>query len=266
MTDGTASLSIVDAFTGRPFAGNPAAVCRLVGPRPASWMQDVAAEMNLSETAFLWPLGGAWSLRWFTPRAEVDLCGHATLAAAHVLWEQGSVAPEAPLTFETRSGDLHAVRRGERIELDFPATPATEAVPPAGLCEAIGVRPVFVGKTRFDYLLETAAEADLVAARPDFRQLAAVETRGVILTSRTDRPGFDFTSRFFAPAVGVDEDPVTGSAHCALGPYWAARLGDRELIGWQASRRGGAVHVRLAGERVALSGEAVTVLRGELLA
>src|SRR5574341_980942 len=212
----------VDAFAARPFAGNPAAVCVLERPADPRWMQDVAREMNLSETAFLVPRDGEFDLRWFTPAAEVALCGHATLASAKV--------------------------------------------PPAGLIEALGggAAPLFVGKTRFDYLLELASEETIRALKPDFGALRALSVRGIIVTARGSSGEFDFVSRFFAPGVGVDEDPVTGSAHCGLTPYWAGRLGKQEMVAYQASPRGGIVRVRLQGDRVILAGQAVTVLRGEL--
>lgn len=255
----------IDAFTAEPFRGNPAAVCLLDAEREARWMQDVAAEMSLSETAFLLRRDDGYALRWFTPSTEVDLCGHATLASAHALWEEKLLDPTAVARFHTKSGPLTAERQGEWIELDFPATPDVESVPPAGLLEAIGVaRPVYVGRNRFDYVIELASEDDVRAVAPDYNRLRTVPARGVIVTSRSNE--YDFVSRFFAPAVGVDEDPVTGSAHCCLTPYWSARLGKSELVGHQVSKRGGIVRVRLQGERVKLAGRAVTIVRGELLA
>lgn len=256
----------IDAFADQPFAGNPAAVCLLPEPRADGWMQRVAQEMNLSETAFLVREEDGFRLRWFTPAAEVDLCGHATLAGAHVLWEQGRLRPEEPARFHTRSGLLTAVRRGEQVELDFPATPAAPAAPPAGLAELLGAEIQFVGRTRFDYLVQLAAEADVRALKPDIARLAALPVRGLIVTARASTAPFDFVSRFFAPAVGVPEDPVTGSAHCCLAPFWRDRLGKDEMTGFQASARGGVVGVRVEGGRVKLRGRAVTVLRGELLA
>jgi PhzF family phenazine biosynthesis protein len=256
----------VDAFTDRPFAGNPAAVCVLPAPADAAWMQDVAREMNLSETAFLIRRQDGFDLRWFTPAVEVDLCGHATLASAHVLWEDGHLAPGAQARFHTKSGLLTADRRGAWIELDFPATRAEPALAPAGLFEALHVTPRFVGRSRFDYLLEVDGEDTVQNVRPDFGALAHVDARGVIVTSRAATDGYDFVSRFFAPRAGVPEDPVTGSAHCALAPYWSAKLGTPDLVGYQASARGGVVRTRLAGDRVILGGQAVTVLRGDLTA
>ncbi|MFI5403569.1 MAG: PhzF family phenazine biosynthesis protein [Planctomycetota bacterium] len=253
----------VDAFAAEPFTGNPAAVCLLDRARDDRWMQDVAAEMNLSETAFLLPEGDAWRLRWFTPATEVDLCGHATLASAHVLWVTKKGGPGG-LRFLTRSGDLMASRRGGMIEIDLPALPTAEEPPPPGLVEAIGVKPCSAHRSRFDRLLELESEDAVRAVKPDFRALRGVDTRGVIVTSRGKR--HDFVSRFFAPAAGVDEDPVTGSAHCVLAPFWAVRLKKAQMAGFQASRRGGEVRVRLEKDRVFLGGLARTVLEGELKA
>ena len=254
----------VDSFTEEPFAGNPAGVCLLEEARDERWMQAVAREMNLSETAFLLRDGDGFKLRWFTPAVEVSLCGHATLASAHVLWEVGALPPSATARFSTASGELRAARRGDLIEMDFPAKPEQRAEPPADLLESLGVRPAYIGKNVFDYLLLLPSEEAVRAVKPDFALLRTVDVRGVIVTAPASRPGFDFVSRFFAPAVGVDEDPVTGSAHCALTPFWAARLGKKEMVGYQASFRGGVVHVRDAGRRVFLGGRAVTILRGEL--
>lgn len=253
----------VDAFTARPFAGNPAAVCVLPGPRDERWMQHVATEMNLAETAFLYREGPAWRLRWFTPAVEVDLCGHATLASAHVLWEDGHAPRHTPLAFLTRSGTLGAAARDEWIELDFPAEPARPVDPPPQLLEALGTTGT-VARNRMDYLVEVADEAIVRRLAPDLGRLRLIPTRGVVVTARAAAP-YDFVSRFFGPAVGVDEDPVTGSAHCALGPWWAERLGRTALTGYQASSRGGVVRVEVRGTRVALLGQAVTVLRGDLL-
>jgi PhzF family phenazine biosynthesis protein len=256
----------VDAFADSPFAGNPAAVCILPEPRDERWMALVAREMNLSETAFLAPNGDGYGLRWFTPAVEVDLCGHATLASAHVLWEDGHLAPVAQARFHTRSGLLTAERRdGGWIEMDFPAALATPIEAPPEMARALGVTPLFCGKNRLDYLVEVESEAAVRALTPDLAALRAFGARGVIVTARSDSPGYDFVSRFFAPGAGIDEDPVTGSAHCGLGPFWAPRLGKTELVGYQASARGGVVRVRLEGERVKLGGQAVTVLRGELV-
>ncbi len=269
----SAPLFIVDAFTAERFAGNPAAVCLLEADDPrsrdTSFMQSLGREMNLAETAFPVPRGGAggtdFDLRWFTPEAEVALCGHATLASVHVLRETGRVAANATLRFHTKSGVLTATANGAEITLDFPATPAAETTAPPALLAAVGARPVFVGRTRFDWLLELGSAAEVRALRPDLAKIAeAKDVRGVIVCARSDDARFDFISRFFAPAVGVPEDPVTGSAHCALTPHFARILGKTEMTALQASRRTGVVRVRLAGDRVLLSGRAVTVVRGAL--
>jgi PhzF family phenazine biosynthesis protein len=260
-------ICTVDSFTAEPFRGNPAGVCLLSAPREAAWMQSVAAEMNLSETAFLHQEGEVLRLRWFTPKVEVELCGHATLASAHVLWETGRLAPAETARFETLSGRLAAVRRGQEIELDFPATPPEPAAPPPALLAALGpacARPRFVGRTRFDWLVEIDSEASVRALRPDFAPLRSLGSRGVIVTSAASTRPFDFVSRYFAPAVGIDEDPATGSSHSSLAPYWRERTGRDEMAACQLSARGGVLRVRVAGDRVALGGRAVTVFRGEL--
>jgi PhzF family phenazine biosynthesis protein len=256
----------VDAFTDRAFAGNPAAVCFLEGPREAGWMQDVAREVSLSATAFLLPAGGGFHLRWFTPTAELELCGHGTLASAHALWETGRVGAGEAVRFQTASGALTAERRGEWIELDFPARRVEAAEPPAGLLAAFGAEPAWMGKTGPNYFLELPGEDAVRATAPDLTVVRSLGVRGVIVTARGSANPFDFVSRYFAPGVGIDEDPVTGSAHCALAPYWAQRLGKEEMLAYQASARGGVVRVRAVGERVKLGGQAVTVLQGRLLA
>lgn len=260
----------VDAFTNRPFAGNPAAVCILAQVASEQWMRDVAREMNLSETAFLVPRlsdaqPGAYDLRWFTPAVEVDLCGHATIAGAHVLWEEGHLSRDLQARFHTRSGLLLADLRGDWIELDFPATPPVPTAPQPHLLDALGTTAKFVGKTRFDYFIEIQSEEALRALSPDFTALRRCGVRGIVVTAPSSSMEFDFVSRFFAPGSGIDEDPVTGSAHCALAPYWSVRLGKQALVACQASARGGVVCVCVKGERVILGGQAVTVLRGELL-
>jgi len=268
----TEPLVQVDAFTAEPFRGNPAAVCLLDTPRVEEWMLAVAAEMNLSETAFV-VLGpdDELPLRWFTPKVEVELCGHATLATAHVLWETGARDPEEPIRFATASGILTcSVDRDETIWMDFPALPSEEIDEPAGLADALGAAPVRVARNRHDHLVELADAAAVRTLAPDFGAVAAIETRAVVVTAPADGDGdvdeaVDFVSRCFGPRVGIDEDPVTGSAHCALGPWWAPRLGRTELIGHQVSARGGIVHVDVRDERVRLGGRAVTVLRGELV-
>ena len=255
----------VDAFTSRVFAGNPAAVCILPGPQDDRWMQKVAQEMNLSETAFLYRHGDGFHLRWFTPTVEVDLCGHATLASAHVLWEAGYVKAEDPARFYTRSGLLTAERKGHWIELDFPAEPEERTTAPPDLARALGVPLKYVGKNRWDYLVEVDSEETVRNMKPDFTLLGAIPIRGVIVTSLATSQEYDFVSRFFAPRAGINEDPVTGSAHCCLGPFWSNRLSKNEFVAYQASTRGGVVRVRVRGDRVYLGGQAVTVLRGELL-
>jgi PhzF family phenazine biosynthesis protein len=259
-------ITQVDAFTSEPFAGNPAAVCVLPEPRDERWMQAVAREMNLPATTFLVERADGFELRWFTATVELELCGHGTLASAHTLWEQGHLKPAEPARFHTRSGLLTATREREWIELDFPAEPEVPATAPADLARALGVTPKYVGRNRLDYLVELQSEEAVRTLTPDLRSLGMITTRGVAVTSVAGSAEYDFVSRFFAPSAGIDEDPVTGSAHCCLGPFWQRRLGKDELVGYQASSRGGRVRVRPLGERVRLGGQAVTVLRGELLA
>ena len=261
-----APLFQVDAFAAGPFTGNPAAVCLLDAPGDPAWMQSVAAEMNLSETAFVHALdgeAGRFGLRWFTPTVEVDLCGHATLASAHVLWETDPHAGGKPARFETRSGTLTATKRGELVELDFPGDPVAPAEPDPGLLDALGVATREVSSGRIGWVLELADASAVRAVSPDFVRLAAFDI--AVVTARSDDPAYDFVSRCFGPKFGIDEDPVTGSAHCALGPYWAERLGKTELTGYQASARGGVVRVRVEGDRTVLGGRAVTITRGELV-
>jgi PhzF family phenazine biosynthesis protein len=256
----------VDAFASGPFAGNPAAVCLLEAPADPAWMQAVGAEMNLSETAFVHRLDGEgrFGLRWFTPSVEVDLCGHATLASAHVLWETLRLPVHTAAQFETRSGVLTATRSGDEVELDFPSDPVEPAAPEPGLLDALGVAAEAVSSGRIGWVLELADAGAVRDTEPDFARL---EPFGIaVVTAPSDVPAYDFVSRCFGPKFGIDEDPVTGSAHCALGPYWAERLGKSELTGYQASARGGVVRVRTAGDRTILGGRAVTVMRGELLA
>jgi PhzF family phenazine biosynthesis protein len=254
----------VDAFTSRPFGGNPAAVYVLPAAAPEDWMRDVAREMNLSETAFLVPQDDGFNPRWLTPTVEVELCGHATLASAHTLWETGVLRPDAQARFYTRSGLLTAERKGDWIELDFPALPQ-ESTSADDVVAALRITPRYVGKAQPDYLVELDSEEAVRNMAPDFSQLKRTEARGVVVTARAKRREYDFVSRFFAPGAGIDEDPVTGSAHCVLGPYWAKHLGKAEFVAYQASQRGGVVKVRLAGDRVKLGGQAVTVMRGELI-
>lgn len=264
-------ISVVDAFTRRPFSGNPAAVCRWPEGQAVTddWLQSIAAELNLSETAFLFRrVDGGWDLRWFTPTTEVDLCGHATLAAAHALWESGTSPTDAPLRFLTRSGWLTCERRADGIALDFPARPPQPYSAPQALWAGLRMtasNAVWVGRDVDDALVELPDEAAVRSIQPDFGQLASVPVRGVIVTAPAADPAYDFVSRFFAPRAGIPEDPVTGSAHCALAVHWSRRLGRNLLHGWQASARGGAVDVELRGDRVTLIGQAVTTWRGEWL-
>ena len=261
----TISIACVDSFTDRAFAGNPAAVCLLDEPRDAAWMQQMAAEMNLAETAFVVREPGGFGLRWFTPAVEVDLCGHATLAAAHVLWGDGVVPDGEPMAFRTRSGVLGAARRDGMIELDFPAEPAVEVAAPAGLAEALGLPVLWSGRNRMDYIVEVSGgERELRGMVPDLGAIGKLEARGLIVTCIGTGTKYDFLSRFFAPQSGINEDPVTGSAHCCLGPFWAARLNRTNLVGFQASPRGGEVRVNVNGARVTLGGQAVTVYTGTL--
>ncbi|MCE9635741.1 MAG: PhzF family phenazine biosynthesis protein [Planctomycetes bacterium] len=261
-------LFLVDAFADRAFTGNPAAVCVLDRQRPDDWMQSLAAEMNQSETAFLLPDDLGWHLRWMTPLVEVDLCGHATLAAAHVLWETGIEEKERSIHFRTRSGDLVAWHVADDVEMNFPRTPVeAELAPedlPRDIADALGVRVLRHGRNARDRLVEVDSERTVREVAPDLRALAAAWRGGLIVTARSSDARWDFVSRFFAPGMGVDEDPVTGSAHCALGPWWQQRLGKDDLTGYQASRRGGVVRVRVTEDRCYLRGRAVMVTRGEL--
>jgi len=257
---------LVDAFTSEPFTGNPAAVYLLESWRDDAWLQRVAREMNQSETAYLVRNADGFDLRWFTPLVEVDLCGHATLASAHVLLSTGVLAKNQPIRFSTRSGILTASAAGEQIELDFPLLPERPIESPGGLAEVLGVQPIYVGQSRHDLVVEVATDAEVRCACPDMARLAAVATRGVILTARSEDPRFDFVSRFFAPAAGIPEDPATGSAHCCLADFWRKRLQKDSFRAYQASSRGGVLSVRVTGERVVLAGQAITVARGELTA
>jgi len=257
----------VDAFAEEPFKGNPAGVCLLPGPADADWMQNVAAEMNVAETAFPLAEGDGFRLRWFTPKVEVKLCGHATLATAHILYERGILAPDQEARFETLSGLLTARRDGDLIELNFPARPPLPKPPEwaDAVVGALGIKPAYIGMSAEDVLFEAADEDAVRAIKPDFATLRSLPARGVIVTSRSSDKRFDFVSRFFAPAVGVDEDPVTGSSHTVLVPYWAKRLGRTSFTAYQASARGGVLYLRLDGDRVRITGSAVTVIRGEIL-
>jgi PhzF family phenazine biosynthesis protein len=255
----------VDAFAEAPFAGNPAAVCVLPGPADERWMQSMAAEMNLAATAFVDPRPNGFGLRWFSPRVELTLCGHGTLATAHVLWEEGLLDPRDRAAFHTLAGSLSARRDGEWIQLDFPTERERQELEvPEQLLRGLGVAsPAYVGKNRLDYLVELESEDVLTSLAPDRSLLASVPARGVIVTALGSGE-YDFVSRYFAPAIGIDEDHATGSAHCCLGPFWGARLGKDQMLAYQASPRGGVMRVRLKGDRVQLGGMAVTIFRGRL--
>ncbi|MDP6795387.1 MAG: PhzF family phenazine biosynthesis protein [Verrucomicrobiota bacterium] len=257
------SILQIDAFAAEPFTGNPAAVCLPATEPPTGWMQQVASEMNLSETAFAWPSGDGHRLRWFTPVAEVDLCGHATLATAHALWESGRLAKGEQAVFETQSGKLTASQAGDAIQLDFPAEPAEACVDDV-LEQAIGTEVIWCGKNRMDFMVQLPSANAVRRCRPDLPRLAKLETRGIIITAEADDDRTDFISRFFCPTLGINEDPVTGSAHCCLTPFWAERLGRNTLVGFQASKRGGFVRCTLTGDRVLLGGQAVTIFSGTM--
>jgi len=255
----------VDAFTSKAFRGNPAGVCLLDEPANEQWMQNVAAEMNLSETAFLVPQENGYELRWFTPATEVDLCGHATLASAHILFETETLSAAQPAVFFSKSGKLTVTHHEHHLEMDFPAEPPEEIAPPPSLLKALGVYPVASARNRMDVLLHLKTPDEVLSARPDFTALAQVPVRGVMITSESNDKNYDFISRFFAPAEGINEDPVTGSAHCCLGPYWQQKIGKSDFKAYQASARGGEIGVQVKGDRVLLTGSAVTVFRGELV-
>ena len=257
-------LFVVDAFASSPFTGNPAAVCVLDSPADEAWMQNVAMEMKHAETAFVYPLDFGYNLRWFTPTVEVALCGHATLATAHVLWSTGRLPETDAAIFHTKSGELICKKVDGLIQMDFPAKAVEPAEAPAGLSEALGVPVEWVGLNGMDYLVLTTDEAAVRNAIPNHPEIAKLPVRGVIITAKST--DYDFVSRFFAPGSGVPEDSVTGSAHCALGPFWAERLGKTELRAFQASPRGGEIGVQVVGDRVLLLGKAITVLTGELVA
>jgi PhzF family phenazine biosynthesis protein len=256
----------VDAFAEKMFEGNPAGVCILNGPADEQWMQSVAMEMNLSETAFLYKTDARWNLRWFTPETEVDLCGHAMLASAHILWETGALPKDGEAIFFTKSGRLSARKDGEHIVLDFPAEEDVPAEMPKALRGALGgAEALYCGRNRMDYIVELAGDAVVSGLKPDMRMLGSLACRGVIVTGASSDPAYDFVSLFFAPGAGIAEDPVTGSAHCCLGPYWKWKLGKSVFSAYQASRRGGKLKVEVKGDRVLLGGKAITVFSAELL-
>lgn len=259
----------VDAFSDRPFGGNPAAVCVLSQASNAAWMQAVAAEMNLSETAFLYPTEDAYHLRWFTPTAEVPLCGHATLASAHVLWSEGYLGKAAEARFQTKSGLLTATQADSWITLNFPAQPLKPSTATPELLKSLrGLEPIATfggGAAESNYLVELPSADYVRSLQPDFGLMRLVSAPGVIVTAPADTADFDFVSRYFAPNIGIDEDPVTGAAHCSLAPYWQKKLGKSNFLARQVSARGGTLKIQLQGDRVLLSGQAITVLKGTLL-
>lgn len=262
----TAPFYLVDAFARKAFTGNPAGVVILKEEIPAEVMQAIAMEVNQAETAFVRKTSEGFSLRWFTPAVEVDLCGHATVATAAAMWDYGAADREKSIEFLTRSGKLTATPRGQEIELNFPATPPTPSGNVQGLFGALGIDAArFLGRSRFDLLVEVESEEVVRGMKPDFASLKKVEVRGVIVTAKAEGKEYDFVSRFFAPAAGIDEDPVTGSAHCCLAPFWAEKLGKPALVGYQASPRGGFVAVETVGERVLLRGGYRVVIKGEII-
>jgi predicted PhzF superfamily epimerase YddE/YHI9 len=275
------SIAVVDAFTAEPYRGNPAGICVLHAPASDAWMQSVAIEMNHAETAFLVQRASSnrgssnedgYDLRWFTPGGEVDLCGHATLASAHYLWESGVLNDKEQARFLTRSGLLTAERLvidgTPWIELDFPSEPVSPAPAPDGLAAMLGADPVFIGRNRMDYLVELKDESTVRSLKPDLKQIAILSeaegSRGIIVTAMGADGEADIVSRCFYPHLRIDEDPVTGSAHCALAPYWIERVAKQEIVAYQASARGGWLRLRVAANRVKLRGQAVTTLRGTL--
>jgi PhzF family phenazine biosynthesis protein len=257
----------VDSFTDKPFGGNPAGVCLMTEQRDAKWMQAVAREMNVAETAFLQKAEEGYQLRWFSPEVEIDLCGHATLASAHILWQEGELKRNVEARFHTKSGLLTARPLPEEwIQLNFPATPPEAAPAPEKLDQMLGAAALYIGRSKFDLLVEVDGEKTVRSLQPDFNALRSIPVRGIIVTARATTQPFDFVSRFFGPAVGINEDPATGSSHCCLAPYWSGKLNKSELLAYQCSSRGGVLRVKNAGERVMLEGKATTVIKGELFA
>jgi PhzF family phenazine biosynthesis protein len=258
----TLTIYVVDAFTDQVFNGNPAAVCLTSEPLDEELMQRIASEMNLSETAFLFPLQEGYSLRWFTPNSEVDLCGHATLASAHMLWSTGILPLNQQASFFTKSGLLTAIKQDAWIQLNFPSEPVNACEYPSELMEALQIDPIYVGRNRWDYFIEVESEDNIKRLSPNFSLLRTIQTRGINVTSRSKE--YDFVSRCFFPAVGVDEDPVTGSSHCGLAPYWGLKLNKTDMYAYQASARGGILKISLHENRVLLSGQAVMVMKSDL--
>ncbi|MBP1748676.1 MAG: yddE [Deltaproteobacteria bacterium] len=255
----------VDSYTSRPFGGNPAGVCILTHPKVDSWMLNVAAEMNLSETAFIIRSANGYNLRWFTPKIEVELCGHGTLASAHIIWQEGLAREDEAILFQTKSGTLSCRRREASIAMDFPLLPEHQIDPPERLARSLGISPVYVGARGQDILVDVGSEEAVKEIRPDYSLMLELPIRGVIVTGRAGGQEFDFVSRFFAPRVGINEDPATGWAHCCLASYWSKRLMKNDLVARQVSERGGVIGMRIQGGRVELSGEAITVMKGEIV-
>ena len=258
-------IYIVDAFTDKAFKGNPAAVCLPKEDVDSSWMQNVAAEMNLSETAFLRKSIKGFNIRWFTPEVEVDICGHATLASAHVLWESSFLEKGEKAIFNSKSGILTAEKKNKEIELNFPSMPIKDISGTEKLQEVLGTNVIYEGKAKGYYIFEVESEKMVKNLKPNFSALEKITDCGVIVTSNSTSDEFDFVSRFFAPAYGINEDPVTGSAHCVLGPHWREKLNKKSMRAFQASERGGVLRIRVEDERVYIAGKAVTVLKGELV-
>lgn len=259
-----AKIVQVDSFTSELFKGNPAAVCLLEKQMDDSWMQNIAREMNLSETAFLFKIKDGYKLRWFTPVMEVDLCGHATLASAHVLYEEGLLSIDQQARFHTRSGVLTVIKKGDWLEMDFPAQKVTPVDVPPVLSEAVGPRPVYTGKNKTGYLFKYESEEQVRELKPHFHLLREMPVQEIIVTAKSAVGEYDFVSRFFAPNLGINEDPVTGSAHCSLGPFWQGELCKSDFLAYQASERGGVIKVGVRGDRVKIGGQAITLFRGTL--
>lgn len=257
------SVSYVDAFTNRPFSGNPAAVTLLEKELSERAMQNVALELNLSETAFLFFTDGKYQIRWFTPNSEVELCGHATLASAHFLWEKGIVRSDE-IHFSSCSGPLRATQMNGKVKLDFPSEPPIEVTEKRDFFSMLGVEPLYVGKNRMDYVVELPDENAVKGCVPDLKAVCGLDRRGLIITAKSLRQ-YDFVSRCFYPALNINEDPVTGSAHCALASYWAKKLGKNTFKAFQASQRGGELEVHLRGDRVDLIGDAITTVDAQIL-
>ena len=254
----------IDAFTIEPFKGNPAAVCLLTEVMPVTWMQKIATEMNLSETAFLMKEEKGYHLRWFTPLMEVDLCGHATLASAFVLYYKDLVRINDLICFRSRSGELNASVADGWITLNFPAFEERPFLETERLGKILGIHPIEVVKSGENVIVELKSSKEIRQLKPDIIQLLKLPMHGLVVTARSDLPEFDFISRYFAPWAGINEDPVTGSAHACLGPYWEKRLKKKKMNAYQASTRGGVVKVETLGNRVLLSGQAVMIFEGEL--